>query len=108
MSQMEAFNIAHLKNSLSVENWVSRAGLIMKFGLTVIFSLVADFMVILIELLGESGSPLRVYRLSMALSDIVLGVLCFLFTFTKLIINRWVFMGDLASTLTLAVLAFKW
>lgn len=62
------------------------------YGLSVLFSVTGNTMVIAVLLFGNrSRSDLSIFLINLALSDIGMAVFCMPFTFTQSMLGRWIY-----------------
>jgi len=66
--------------------------LISLYSLTSLVALLGNLTVIVVEVAGsESAATIRKYLINLAVSDIIIGVLCVPFTYTDFMLGQWIF-----------------
>ncbi len=66
--------------------------LISLYSLTATIALLGNITVIIVEIFGkQSAHNLRKYLINLAVSDIIIGVLCVPFTYTDFMLGQWIF-----------------
>lgn len=89
-------------NATALEAVPSFAGqifLITLYSITSLLALIGNLAVIIVELFGSESAPnIRKYLINLAVSDIILGVLCVPFTYTDFMLGRWIFSHFLCPT----------
>lgn len=95
-------NESHCYNSTTLEAVPSQYGqlfLIALYSFTSFLALIGNVTVIVVEITGkESAQNIRKYLINMAVSDIIIGVLCVPFTYTDMMLGRWTFPHWLCPT----------
>lgn len=95
-------NESHCFNVTTLEAVPSQAGqflLITLYSLTSLLALIGNITVIVVEMCGkESAQNIRKYLINMAVSDIIIGVLCVPFTYTDMMLGQWIFPHWLCPT----------
>jgi hypothetical protein len=73
--------------------------LIILYSLTAIIALLGNITVIIVEIFGkQSAHSLRKFLINLAVSDIIIGVLCIPFTYTDFMLGQWIFPHWLCPT----------
>lgn len=93
LSEVVSADETHCFNG-TMEAVPSRLGqllLITLYSSTALFALFGNLTVIVVCLAGsESARTIRLNLINLAISDIILGVVCVPFTFTDYLFNQWV------------------
>ena len=102
LSEVVSADEAHCFNVTVLEAVPSRFGqlsLIALYSSTSLFALLGNLTVIVVCLAGsESARTIRLNLINLALSDIILGVLCVPYTFTDFAFGQWIFAAWLCIT----------
>jgi hypothetical protein len=85
--------------SLEAVPFVYQIILIILYSLTAIIALLGNITVIIVETFGkQSAHNLRKFLINLAISDIIIGVLCIPFTYTDFMLGQWIFPNWLCPT----------
>lgn len=94
LSEVVSADETHCFNETSMDAVPSRLGqlgLITLYSSTALLALFGNLTVIVVCLAGsESARTIRLNLINLAISDIILGVLCVPFTFTDYLFSQWV------------------
>lgn len=87
--------------------------LIILYSISSLIALFGNLIVIIIEIYGkQSAHNLRKFLINLAVSDIIIGVLCVPFTYTDFMFWRWIFphwlcpISQIAQLLSVSVTSF--
>jgi hypothetical protein len=73
-------------------NYCFKIFLIILYSVTSIVSLLGNLTVIIVEIFGkQSAHNLRKFLINLAVSDIIIGVVCVPFSYTDVMLGRWIF-----------------
>jgi Na+/H+ antiporter NhaA len=73
-------------------NYGFKIFLVILYSVTSIVSLLGNLTVIIVEMFGkQSAHNLRKFLINLAVSDIIIGVVCVPFSYTDVMLGRWIF-----------------